>query len=222
MKIQACFPRLLLATLALSGASLSSVWAASDERQQLAQQRAEIEARHKAALADCATRFSVNSCQDEARQRRGVALKPVQARELALDAEERQARAARQRERVKQKQEDFVEQEGRQQSKALLAPEPALMPGPTAKPARVNDEAAHARVVQAEIKKGEEDAAQRRAAAGQREQRAQAHREASQRRQQARAASAPASGAKPVVALPQPSAADLAKLPTPAASAPGR
>lgn len=219
MKTPACFSCFVLTALALASPPL---WAVGDERQQLAQQRAEIEARHKAALVDCATRFNVNSCQDEARQRRGAALKPVQARELALDAEERQARAARQRERVKQKQEGFVEQESRQQSKALLAPEPALVPGPTGKPARVTDESAHARAVQAEIEKGEQDAAQRRAAAEQREQRAQAHREASQRRQQARAASAPANGAKPIVQLPLPTAAELAALPSSGASRSGR
>lgn len=214
MKRPCVLPILLLA-------AVLTAQAAGAERQQLERQRAEVEARHRAALADCAARFDVNSCRDQARRARADALKPVQAREQELDAEERQARAGRQRERVRQKQEAFAEQEGQRQSETLLAPTPPAPPASAGRPARVHDEAAHARAVQAEIARGEQEAARRRTEAAQRQQRAQTHREAALRRQQARAASAPASGSRPVVSLPQPTAAELAGLPD-AASRPGR
>jgi len=211
--------RLLFLPLALLAAP--GAFASGEERQQLGRQRAEIEARHQEALQACATRFNVNSCQEEARRARLQALKPVQARELALDAAERQARSERQRERVLSKQQEFAEQDGRHQSKALLATPPLAAPASAPKPARSVDEAARAQAVQAEIRQGERDAAQRRSQAAERRQKAQAHREASERRQQARAAEAASAAAssKPAARLPQPTAADLARLPGTGASA---
>ncbi|MCX2862642.1 hypothetical protein OOZ63_12425 [Paucibacter sp. PLA-PC-4] len=194
---------LLLSLMLLSAASVG----AAGEREALAEQRRHIEARHAQALKDCAPRFNVNACEQQARLERAQALKPLLAREQELDSAQRQARAQAQRERVQAKQQAFASQDGKRMQRSLLAdlPRPAAA---ASKPHRVVDDQAHGRAVQAEIARGERAAQRRRQQAADREQEAQARRAAAQKRQQQHAQSS-----KPAASLPQPTADELAKLP---------
>lgn len=194
---------LLLSLILLRAASAG----ATGEREALAEQRRLIEARHAEALQACAPRFNVNACEQQARLERSAALKPLLAREQALDSAQRQARAQAQRERVQAKQQAFASEDGKRMQRSLLAdlPKPAAA---ASKPHRTVDEQAHGRAVQAEIARGERAAERRRQQAAERKQEAQARRAAAQKRQQQRAQSS-----KPAASLPQPTADEIAKLP---------
>jgi len=106
---------------------------------QEAEQRAAIEARFAADSRECAKRFVVNACVDEAKERRRVALNPVVAREQALAAQARRERALEQAKRVQQRQ----QQAGASEAQALSAPFKASEPRPVkpaaAKPRTVPD-----------------------------------------------------------------------------------
>ncbi|HEX2012100.1 MAG TPA: hypothetical protein VJN44_14285, partial [Roseateles sp.] len=141
--------------LLLGLALLPQARAADDGRHDIAQQRSRIEARYKEALQACTDRFAVNRCRQDATDERLDALKPLRERELRLDAEERSARAARQRERMEAKQQESTRREGEGQARAVLSAAPTAPPASGPKPAHVPDSAGHARSVQAELKKNE-------------------------------------------------------------------
>ena len=128
---------LLLSLILLRAASAG----ATGEREALAEQRRLIEARHAEALQACEPRFNVNACEQQARLERSAALKPLLAREQALDSALRQARAQAQRERVQAKQQAFASEDGKRMQRSLLAdlPKPAAA---ASKPHRVVDEQA--------------------------------------------------------------------------------
>jgi colicin import membrane protein len=98
--------------------------AASDERAELLRltaARTVIAQQFKADSEQCQRRFFVNACLDEAKSKRSAALRPLEAREAVLDANQRRARAEAQRERATQREREFAEAEGRQRTAQLLA-----------------------------------------------------------------------------------------------------
>lgn len=94
----------------------------------LSEERAVIAQEFMAESAQCERRFFVNACLDEAKSKRSAALRPLELREAALDAQERRARAAAQRERVSQREREFAEAEGRERTAQLLAAQAPAVP----------------------------------------------------------------------------------------------
>ena len=189
---------------------LPSAQAAEPPRKQLAAERAAIEARFAAESRECATRFVVNACMDEARERRSAALKPVVAREQALAAEERRERARAQAERVQQRQQEAATAEARALSVPLRASEPKPVKV-IAKPRAVPDAAARAAKSQAREEVAEAEAERNRKKLAAREAKARERQLEAQRN---------AGKLKPKGAakLPTPSAAEIAALGASAAS----
>ena len=198
------FAPLVFSLLLLAG---SPAQAEQDERARLQQQRAEIEARHASESQACEGRFAVNDCLDEARARRSAGLKPIAAREQALDAQARQARALAQRERVAERQRAFSADEGRRLSQSLLAPpasaNSAMLPPPRTPRAASQ---AHAEAQQLQLLKSEREAQRQRERLTERQRQLREHRAEVERRQQ----QAAARGKKTAAPLPVPTAAQIA------------
>ena len=70
------------------------------EREQLSRQRQAIESRYAEDVKNCYQRFAVNDCKQQALMQQRESLKPLRAREQALDAAERAEKAQSQKERV--------------------------------------------------------------------------------------------------------------------------
>ena len=70
------------------------------EREQLQRQRQAIESRYTQDIQNCYQRFAVNDCKQEAAKAHREGLKPLRAREQALDAAERADKAQGKKERV--------------------------------------------------------------------------------------------------------------------------
>ena len=81
----------LLCLLACSAMAAAEPDAA--ERQRIAAERQVVETRFQAAQRDCASRFLVNDCMDQARGARRQALEPLQRQSHLLDDARRRARA---------------------------------------------------------------------------------------------------------------------------------
>lgn len=217
----------LIPLLGLLLASLQPLAAAAHEaeaspqaldRAGLAAARARIEGRYREARQDCAQRFAVNACVQAAKHERGEALAPLITREQVLDAQERQARAEAQRQRVLEKQRAAAEEEGQRRQRELsaaprvgapVAPVPPVVPAASRPvPPRV-DAQAHGQAVQREIERGEQQAQRQRERAAQRQREAQAHREAQARREKEKSAQPRPAAAS----LPVPSASEIEALP---------
>jgi len=206
-------PRFLL--VALLALLTSSAFAG--EREDLAQARAAIESRFAAESQECATRFAVNSCMDEARARRSAALKPVVRREQQLEAEDRRARAEAQAKRVQQRQQESATAEAERLVAPIKASEPSPV-RPEPKPHAVGDPEQRIQAQQSREIAAERDAAHNRVRQGKRQQQLLVRREDAARK---------AEKAKGAASLPVPSAVEIAKLKAPAspvsaASAAGR
>ncbi|CAD5367360.1 conserved exported hypothetical protein [Rubrivivax sp. A210] len=89
----------LLAVTAASGAI-----ADDDGRARIAEERSVVKERHAAAVRECAQRFAVTACMDEAKARKRTELAPLRDRELRIDEAERQRRAQQRREAIAAKQ----------------------------------------------------------------------------------------------------------------------
>jgi len=90
---------------ALAGLVALPALAAGDgsEREQLAQERRDIERRYDEQEAECHQRFEVTACVDVTRRARRDALAGVTARQIAIDDAERQRRAQARRERIERR-----------------------------------------------------------------------------------------------------------------------
>ena len=177
------------------------------ERRQLEQQRREIEARFKADSAECQTHFVVNSCIAALRTQRNAAIRPIEARERALDAAERKARAEAQAQRVADRQRDFAAEQARRRAEAQGKPAVTSAP-PVLATTRKPPVALEVR--QQQMQKQLE--ADKLAAEHQRQQLLERQQQLKQRQQDNadRLAARAANGRKPGAPLPTPSAADVA------------
>lgn len=175
------------------------------EREQLRAQRAEIEARFAQERDGCERRFAVNACVDDAKQRRSAALRPLQRREIELDAAQRKARAAAQQERVAERNREAASEEGRKRTEVLLAPprQPASQAAP--RPPRAAPEA-HAESYKAQVEKSEQDAKRNRERMAERQRAQREHLKALEDRQRRRVAE----GKRPAAPLPPPTKASAA------------
>ncbi|MBW8844569.1 MAG: hypothetical protein JF607_06310 [Burkholderiales bacterium] len=161
----------LLILLAAAAASAPSIQPAT--RAEVATQRAALERRFALEKAECEQRFSVSACLDELRQRRHDALAPLVRRENELAAEERNARAVAQRERVRERELGAAQDEGQRREKALIAATPLPPSAPASRPIRARSPEDVERARRQAEQKAEGDAAKRRAQAQAREQRQQ-------------------------------------------------
>lgn len=180
----------------------------------LSEERAVIAQQFTAESAQCERRFFVNACLDEAKSKRSAALRPLELREAALDAQERRARAAAQRERVSQREREFAEAEGRERTAQLLAaPAPAAPvaakagPDPAATPAVPSQQPSPQQSQKLKADKAQ-DEAKRREAQKADYQREQALRQKEAERRQA-VNDAKQKGKQPPAGLPIPSAAEI-------------
>lgn len=181
--------------------------AAQDEGAELADlnaQRAAVEQRFKAQSEVCARRFFVNACLDEAKAIRKGELGPLQAREAAIDAKQRRARADAQAQRVAERELEFAAAEGRQRTAELQQP-PAQPAAEPPKPRPVPAPKQQAQQVKANQAR---DEARRRQAQKAGYQSEQALRQQEAERRQA-LSQEKLKGKKPPLALPIPSAAEI-------------
>lgn len=74
------------------------------ERERLQRARADVEEEHDARMRECWQRFAVNACLREVRRSRHVALDPLRAQELDLNAQERAWNTRQRDERLREKQ----------------------------------------------------------------------------------------------------------------------
>ncbi|MDO9095058.1 MAG: hypothetical protein Q8R98_10325 [Rubrivivax sp.] len=170
----------------------------ADERAQIAAERAALDQRFAQEERDCANRFVVNACIDDVRRQRRESLQPLRERELSLDEAERMRRAAERRAVIAAKQAAAASRPGAvagpptelRLREAVQAPAPPSRPIP-----RTQDEAGRAA-----------EAAQRVREADRRREEAQAH----QRRVQDRQAERAATG-RQAAPLPVPSASAAAR-----------
>ncbi|MFM7026024.1 MAG: hypothetical protein ACKOWC_08215 [Limnohabitans sp.] len=87
-------------------------WAISDdvpqriaaERAVLERERAQIDQMHDARMRECWQKFAVNTCLREVRHSRHLALDPIRAQELQVNAQERAWRTQQREDRLQEKQ----------------------------------------------------------------------------------------------------------------------
>lgn len=213
----------LLLCLLLASAQAQPEVSAESERASLGRARQAIEARFARDSQVCEARFFVTACLDEARAHKQADLRPLQAREDALNTAERRARAQAQREDVLRRQRDFASEEGRRRTEALLAPAPAASQAARdLRSARQPAEDWRERDLRktAQQARAERDAQRRRVQAQEREQQIKTRQSQAREREDQRAQERGAQAAP--VALPKPSAADLAAAARAASSAAGQ
>jgi colicin import membrane protein len=81
------------------------------ERELLQRQRQVIESRYTQDIQNCYQRFAVNDCKQEAAKAHREGLKPLRAREQALDAAERADKAQAKKERVAERLSPHAQEE---------------------------------------------------------------------------------------------------------------
>ncbi|WP_310383142.1 hypothetical protein [Roseateles sp.] len=185
----------------------------SDERAELLRltaARSVIAQQFEADSEQCARRFFVNACLDEAKSKRSAALRPLEAREAVLDTHQRRARAEAQRERATQREREFAEAEGRQRTAQLLAAQTPDLPlaakaGPASGPAitasvKPQSKQIKADKAQDEAKRRELQKANYQSEQALRQQEAERRRVINEAKQK---------GKQPPLALPIPSAAEI-------------
>ena len=113
---------------------------AARERQRIATERAAAEARYSQQERECAQRFVVTSCTEDAKRERRETLTRLRREQNQLDDNLRKARAA---ERVEELRGRAAEAAGRQEPKAVAPREPhrRAPPEPSRRPARTVDAA---------------------------------------------------------------------------------
>ncbi len=183
------------ATLCLgsAAATTSTATPAPDaaERQRISSERQAVEARFEAAQRDCAGRFLVNDCLDNARQARRMALEPLQRQQHLLDDARRRARAAERLQAIQAR--DAAPRPGASAAPAASVPSPnAAAAAPASAPVR--------RAVRspANVAAADTQARQRQARAQQRALAAEARQQAVQARNARRDAKKPAAAGLPV------------------------
>ncbi len=161
------------------------------ERERIATQRAEVEAKLTQRLAVCRERFAVTDCIEDAERERRMALAPLRRQANELDDVQRRQRAARRLDAIRSKTSEArardTEAEVRElatsQRKAIVAPADDVAPSSAAarevkeKPARSGVATPRPRAVKGRAGLRQKDAA-RQGALEARQKEAQAHREA--------------------------------------------
>lgn len=209
----------LLLVLGIAASMLSAHADDAAERRALIQQRTALDAQLARDTEACESRFAINACLDALRIRHNAAISPLTAKLEALDTRERLERAAAQKERVAARQREFEVEEGRRRTEALKAPVAARPVDATASQAarapRTADPQARAERLQKQAVVNAKVAQSNRDQLAERQRQQQLREQAQQQRAEARARS----GKKPGVALPLPTAAEVAAAVASAGSA---
>jgi len=190
---------LLLAATAAVGAQDN----AAAERARIARERAEVEARAKAAEAACAREFAVSACLRQARAERRAAVQQLDRQRSLLDEAQRKQRAAERVARIRERQEAAARESVKPQVEVRARSE-KVPPPETSASAIAAVEAGQAQRAQqaaAAASAADAKAAQRAQATSERARQARAHQEAVEARNRERAAKK-----VPAPPLPVPSA----------------
>jgi colicin import membrane protein len=186
--------------LALLLAGSATVLAQPATRAEVQAQRAAIEQRFAREQAECEQRFVVSTCTEALRQRRREALAPLVAREHELAAEERRGRAAAQAQRVQERGQAAVQEEGQHRERLV----PAAPVTPASHPPRARSPEEATRAQRQAALGAESEAAKRREQARERAQRQREriteHEARQQRRSKPPAAPLPMPGVAPASA----------------------
>ena len=178
---------------------------AAAQRARIAAERVEANAVYDARAAECAQRFVVTACMNDARRQRRDALDRLQRQQVLQGEIERKQRAAQRIDAIRNKV--AAEASGQRQPPDLPAARLQLREAPAA---RAHAPAAHASPAAraaAASQSHQQQRWQRAAGLRQRQAEALAHRQAVERRNAQRAAS----GKKPAAALPVPGAASATR-----------
>ena len=165
----------MTASLLLLAAAASMPLNQPATRAEVATQRAALEQRFLQDKAECEQRFNISACTEELRQRRHDALAPLVQREHELATEERLARAAAQRERVRERELAASQDEGQRREKVLTAAPPLPPSAAASHPGKVRSPQDAERTRRQAEQKADSEAARRRAQAQEREKRQQQH-----------------------------------------------
>lgn len=190
---------LLLAVTAAAGAQDN----AAAERARIARERADVEARAKAAEAACAREFAVSACLRQARAERRAAVQQLDRQRSLLDEAQRKQRAAERLARIRERQETTARESVKPQVEVRARSEKAPPPEPSASAIAAVEAGQAQRAQQAAVAASAADAkaAQRAQATNELARQARAHREAVEARNRERAAKK-----APAAPLPVPSA----------------
>lgn len=129
--LEALFAALLLAAGAVTMAAEPPPGADASERRRIARERAEAEARGRAAEAACAREFAVSACLRQARSERRTTLRQLDRQQALLEEAQRKQRAAQRLARIRERQEAAAREparppvEVRSRNPRAPAPEPA-------------------------------------------------------------------------------------------------
>jgi hypothetical protein len=193
---------LLIALLALPAAAADNAGA---ERERIARERAQVEAKARAGEAACAREFAVSACLKTVRAERRSALQQLDRQRALIDDAQRKQRAAERLARIRERQEAAARSADRPSVEVKSRQASAPAPEPSAERVRA-EEAARQRRGEAALQAVDAKAARRAAAARERAQQAVSHREQVEKRNRERASKKP----------------PAAGLPVPPASAPAR
>lgn len=222
MRLLAMNPLLFLMALGIAASAINVRADEGAERGALLQQRTALDAQLARDIQVCEARFAVNACLEGLRVRHNAAISPLTEKLDAIDARERVERAAEQKARVAERQREFAADEGRRLTDALKAPV-AAKPAETAasttpRTPRAVDPEVRAVRLQKQALANARTAQNNRDQLAERQRQQQLREQAQQQRAEARARS----GKKPGVALPLPTAAEVAAAVASARSAPRR
>ena len=198
-------PLLVFALLLLALPAL----AADLERQQLSKQRAALDAQLAAESKACQQRFVVTSCVEEAKARHVQALKPIVAREQALDEIARRERAAAQQEKVRQREQEVGSNEAAHRTELIKRANQPQVPRSAPRPHPGPTPAQQQKAIEQKTVASERQAEQNR------ERLARHEAELKQRQQDAakrEAQRVEKTKGKKVTPLPQPTQAEIDKL----------
>ncbi|MET0517219.1 MAG: hypothetical protein ABW005_00150 [Burkholderiaceae bacterium] len=210
------FPLLLLMLAGAASAQAAAPAGEAVERSELARRRSAIEAQYARDSQACQSHFAVNECLTEVRQRRNAQLKPVQDRLLVLGDQGRRTRAKNKQERVEERQREAATQDGAHEVRALTSAPPLASPLGAPRQPKAAPEA-HAEKLQVQLRKQTRDAQRNREQLAERRDQQQLLQRSAQEREDQRKAKTEQSlkdGKKVApVALPLPSAAEIAAVP---------
>ena len=141
---------------------VTSVAQADQQLAAVARERAAIEARFAERERVCYSKFFVNRCRDDAKERRRSALVAQRAIEVQADRFKRQAIADERDREVAEAEKRFQEQEAKLQAESAAKPPHEVAPEPGPRPATVPARTAQRDArLQAQAKQEAQDAAKR-------------------------------------------------------------
>jgi hypothetical protein len=199
MSIPRSLEWLLVTLLALPAAAADN---ASAERERIAHERAQVEAKARAGEAACAREFAVSACLKAVRAERRSALQQLDRQRALLDDAQRKQRAAERLARIRERQEAAARAADRPSVEVKSRQASAPAQERSAEEVRAVEAARERRgeAASAALQADDAKAARRAAAARERAQQAASHREQVERRNRERASKRPPAAGLPASA----------------------